>query len=317
MCKILITGAFGFIGTNLSSYLSAKRKYILTAVDLPNNSKHLYTAIYTWSEINNIDWNSLDTIIHLAGIAHDTKNTYDSKKYFEINVGLTKLVFDYFLKSRAKKFIFFSSVKAVADSIQDGILTEDVLPDPHTPYGKSKLEAERYLLSQPIPEGEKIYILRPCMIHGPGNKGNLNLLYKFIKLGMPYPLGAFENKRSFTSIANLNFILEQIIEGDISSGIYQIADDEALSTNEVITQIAIALGKKERIWKVNQQLIKQMAKLGDMLHLPFNSERLKKLTENYVVSNHKLIEALGTQLPVSSSEGLLHTVKNFAMDSKA
>jgi nucleoside-diphosphate-sugar epimerase len=116
MCKILITGAFGFIGTNLSSYLSAKRKYILTAVDLPNNSKHLYTAIYTWFEINNIDWNSLDTIIHLAGIAHDMKNTEDFQRYFEVNVGLTKSIFEYFANSEAKKFIFFSSVKAVADS---------------------------------------------------------------------------------------------------------------------------------------------------------------------------------------------------------
>jgi len=94
-------------------------------------------------------------------------------------------------------------------------------------------------------------------------------------MGIPYPLGAFENKRSFTSIENLIFILEQIIKRDIASGIYQIADNEALSTNEVIKLIAMALGKKERIWKVNQQLIKQMAKLGDLLHLPFNSERFK------------------------------------------
>jgi nucleoside-diphosphate-sugar epimerase len=312
MCKILITGALGFVGSNLSSYFSANKKYELFAIDLANNSNHLYNAYYTWSEINNINWNRFDSIIHLAGIAHDSKKILDSKKYFEINVGLTKLIFDYFLKSSAKKFIFFSSVKAVADSVQDEMLTEETLPDPHTPYGKSKLEAEQLILSQAIPEGKKIYILRPCMIHGPGNKGNLNLLYKYIKLRIPYPLGAFENKRSFTSIENINFILEQIIEGDISSGIYHIADDEALSTNEVIAQIAMALGKKERIWKVNKQFIKRMAKFGDMLHLPFNSVRLKKLTENYIVSNRKLIEAIGKSLPVSSREGLLHTVKNFA-----
>lgn len=312
MYKILITGAYGFVGSNLSLYLSEKQGCKLFALDIRAIRNNYFVANYSWSELDSIIWDEMETIIHLAGLAHDTKNTLDTKKYFEINVGLTKQVFDFFLKSKAKKFIFFSSVKAVADSVQGEILTEDSLPNPHTLYGKSKLEAERYILSQPIPEGKSIYILRPCMIHGPGNKGNLNLLYKFIKLGIPYPLGAFENKRSFTSITNLNFILEHIIKGNISSGIYQIADDEALSTNEVITQIATALGKKERIWKVNQQFMKKMAKLGDMLHLPFNSERLKKLTENYVVSNHKLIEALGKPLPVSSKEGLLHSLRSFS-----
>jgi hypothetical protein len=72
------------------------------------------------------------------------------------------------------------------------------------------------------------------MIHGPVDKRNLNVLYKFVKIGIPYPLGPFENKRSSTSIKNLSFIVEQIAEGEISSGIYQIADDEALSTNGVV-----------------------------------------------------------------------------------
>jgi len=76
------------------------------------------------------------------------------------------------------------------------------------------------------------------MIHGPGNKGNLNLLYKLVQKGLPWPLGAFENKRSFTSIDNLTHIITQIIEKEIDPGIYQIADDEALSTNELIQLIA-------------------------------------------------------------------------------
>ncbi len=84
------------------------------------------------------------------------------------------------MQSKAKKFIFFSTVKAVADSVE-GILNEETTPNPKTAYGKSKLAAEQYINRQPIPDDKLVYILRPCMIHGPGNKGNLNLLYSIVK----------------------------------------------------------------------------------------------------------------------------------------
>src|SRR5690606_1547157 len=116
-----------------------------------------------------------------------------------------------FLKRDAEVFIYMSSVKAAADTV-DGILTEEKQPNPKTPYGQSKRKAEEYLLNATLPEGKRVYILRPCMIHGPGNKGNLNLLYKFVQKGIPYPLAAFENRRSFLSIDNLNFVILQLLQ---------------------------------------------------------------------------------------------------------
>lgn len=79
------------------------------------------------------------------------------------------------MKSKAKKFIFFSTAKAAADKV-DGVLTEDVVPTPVGPYGESKIAAEKYIQEHLVVD-KQVYILRPCMIHGPGNKGNLNLLY--------------------------------------------------------------------------------------------------------------------------------------------
>ena len=84
-------------------------------------------------------------------------------------------MFDQFLKSDCETFIYMSSVKAVVDQA-DGILTENVKPNPITVYGKSKLAAEEYILSRKNLKNKRVYILRPCMIHGPNNKGNLNLL---------------------------------------------------------------------------------------------------------------------------------------------
>ena len=191
-------------------------------------------------------------------------------------------------------------------------MTEDVTPNPITHYGKSKLLAEQYILSQLIPDDKRVYILRPCMIHGPGNKGNLNLLYNLVSKGFPWPLGLFENSRSYLSIENLCFIIRELIEReDISSGVYNVADDVPLSTNEIVKMISESKGKKAVILNISVSFIKQIAYVGDVLNLPLNSDRLQKLTESYIVSNAKIKKVLGKQLPVSSKEGLMQTFKSF------
>lgn len=260
----------------------------------------------------------VDAIIHLAGKAHDTKNKSAADIYFKINTELTKKIFDYFTgHSSTKKFIFFSSVKAAVDKVPGEVLTEDVTPCPVGPYGESKVRAEEYILTKLTKEpesfqGRDVIILRPCMIHGPGNKGNLNLLYGVISKGIPWPLGAFENIRTFTSIDNLTFVISGILEKTIENGVYNMADDEALSTNELISVICGAMDKKARIWKLPKGLINLMAKTGDILHLPLNTFRLTKLTENYVASNAKIKRALGiSKMPVQAQDGLTKTIKSF------
>jgi nucleoside-diphosphate-sugar epimerase len=150
------------------------------------------------------------------------------------------------------------------------------------------------------------------MIHGPGNKGNLNLLYKVVSKGIPWPLDAFENKRSFVSMDNLAFVISQILEKNIEPGIYNIADDQPLSTNRLVQLIAESHGQKARIWHLSPRFISVIFRLGGKLHLPINSERLKKLTESYVVSNSKLKKALGVKtLPVTAEEGMRKTLRSF------
>jgi len=303
MQKILITGYTGFIGSNITRYLSENILYGVDILQKDSVSQH-----FTWEALNEVD--DIDCIIHLAGKAHDTKNISAEQEYFDINTGLTQQIFDWFLKSGAKKFIYFSTVKAAADVVSE-ILTEDIGPKPKGPYGESKLAAEKYIL-QNLSGDKLVYILRPCMIHGPGNKGNLNLLYKIQQKGLPWPLGAFENKRSFCSIDNLSFVIQQLINKNIEPGIYQVADDEALATNELIRLIAASQNKKAKIWNIPATLIETIARLGGFLHLPLNSERLKKLTESYVVSNQKIKKALGIdKMPVTVEEGMKKTFESF------
>ena len=308
--KILITGVHGFVGSNLVKALS--KDHTIYGLDIINPTKEGVQFTISWNHLDKVDGiPEVDAIIHLAGKAHDTKNDAAADVYFKVNTDLTKKIYNYYLKSKAKKFIFFSTAKAAADKV-DGILTEDVVPSPVGPYGESKIAAEKYIQEHLVAE-KQVYILRPCMIHGPGNKGNLNLLYGVVKKGIPWPLGAFENRRTFTSIENLCFVIDGLLNKDVPTGIYNMGDDEALSTNELIEEICKSLGKKAHIWKLPKGLMTGIAKIGGALHLPLDSERLRKLTENYISSNAKIKKALGVEkMPVDAREGLKVTLKSFA-----
>ena len=312
--KILITGVHGFVGSNLVTALS--KDHIIYGLDIVSPLKDGVKFTFPWESLSKKDEiPEVDAIIHLAGKAHDTKNQSAADVYFKVNTGLTKKIYDYYLTSKARIFIFFSSIKAAADRVEGDFVDENVVPSPKGPYGESKIAAEEYIRTNTDSMNDtdkKVYILRPCMIHGPGNKGNLNLLYGVVKKGIPWPLGAFENKRTFTSIDNLCFIIEGLLTKEVKSGIYNINDDEAVSTNELIEIICGVMGKKARIWRIPQGFMETFAKLGGLLHLPLNPERLQKLTENYISSNAKIKKALGIEkLPVRAKEGLYKTIKSF------
>ncbi len=311
--NILITGVHGFVGSNLVAYLSLG--HTIYGLDIVAPSKKGVIKTFSWDDLAAGIVPEVDAIVHLAGKAHDTKNETEADIYFKVNTGLTQKIYDYFLNSSAKKFIFFSTAKAAADRVE-GILTEDVTPTPVGPYGESKIKAEEYILGN-LPAKKQVYILRPCMIHGPGNKGNLNLLYSIVSKGIPWPLGAYENRRTFTSVENICFAVNGVLTKNISSGVYNMGDDEALSTNELIEIICSTLGKKTHIWRLPKGFMTFCAKLGGWFHLPLNSDRLQKLTENYVSSNEKIKKALGvTEMPVSARDGLVRTINSFKSGSK-
>ena len=271
--KVLMTGSHGFVGTNLIEALAGEFEII------------------RWDARVDRELPDVDAVIHLAGLAHDTKYVIAADNYFNVNTVLSKNIYDRFLESKAKKFIFFSSIKA---------------QDNDTPYAQSKKKAEDYIIKNEdhrIDRNKDVYILRPCMMHGKGNKGNLNLLYKVVRLGLPWPLAAFENQRSFASMGNVSFIVNGLLRNDIDSGIYNICDDETVSTNELIRIICGCLGKKARLWRIPRGIMTGLAKIGDLCHLPINSERLDKLTENYIVDNSDIKRALGIDhMPVMAKD---------------
>lgn len=286
--KLLITGAYGFVGTNLCRYL-AEKGHECIALDLPAAKQDgvPYASFLSWDDLEKLP--EVDAVVHLAGKAHDMKKVSSPQSYFDVNVGLTQKIFTA-TEGKTRRFIYFSSIKAV---------------DGDTPYAQSKREAEKWL------DGRAI-VLEPAMIHGPGNKGNLNLLVKVVKKGIPWPLAAFKNKRSFTSIGNICAVVEALAERG-ENGTYPVCDDTPVSTNRLIELIAEAYGKKARLWRVPRWIMRLVASVGSALHLPLDRERLGKLTEDSVVDNSALRTALGWQkMPVEAEEGLKTTLAEFA-----
>ncbi|MCA6069113.1 NAD-dependent epimerase/dehydratase family protein [Chryseobacterium sp. RG1] len=300
--KINIFGTTGFIGENLTDKLH--ENYKISAVSLRNNN-----------------WNNelveSEVFINLVGKAHDHNKTATEADFHHVNVDLTKDIFNAFIESDAALFIHVSSLAALEEFESTKPLNEEDICNPNSWYAKSKREAEIWLMNQKLPENKKMIVLRPPMVHGKGDKGNLVLLYKLISKGIPYPLASFENNRSFISIDNFCFFIDEIIKNKnkLDSGIYHISDDEIVSSKEIIKIIQKVENKKTLNVGLPKFFVKGLAKIGDILPIPLNSIRLKKMTSDLMVSNQKIKSALGIEkLPLSAEEGLIKTIKSFTKE---
>lgn len=296
---INILGASGFIGKNLTQKLS--KDFEVKNVSLRNENWRTQLS-------------DAEVLINLVGKAHDHKGTATESDFFHANLELTKQIFEAFKKNESKVLIHISSLAALEEIESNKALVETDNTNPQSFYGKSKREAEKWLVEQELPNDKKIIILRPPMVHGPGDKGNLGLLYKLISKGIPYPLAAFDNKRSFISIDNFSYFIEEIIKKhiDLDSGIFHIADDEAISTSSIIDIIKKIENKSVPNLSLPKALMKLLAKVGDVIPFPLNTIRLKKMTSDLIVSNQKIKTSLGIEkLPLTAEEGIIKTIKSF------
>jgi nucleoside-diphosphate-sugar epimerase len=267
--------------------------------------------------MRNLNWSKdnypTDCIINLVGKAHDFTGKATEDDFFFANFELAKKAFNLFISSQAKLFIHISSLAAIEEVESAKSLAENAAYNSVSPYGRSKQAAEDWLLSQKLPTDKKLIILRPPMVHGAGDKGNLKQLFSIVSKGIPYPLVRFKNKRSFLSIDNFCFYIEQILlqNEKLSSGIYHLSDDETLSSNEIVKIMKQETGLKVPCFPLPKRIISFLSKLGDHTGaFPLNTWRLKKLTSNLVVSNKKIKVALAIErLPKTAKEGLRDTIR--------
>lgn len=287
--KILLTGSSGFVGSHVIKQL--KNDFTLYAISTKATANEYVSKTYAWNEINNIE-ESFDAVIHMAGLAHDTQNKNAESAYFEVNVGLTEKLLENISNWNCSTFIYISSVKAAVDSTANHVLTEEMPSTASNVYGRSKLKAEQVIMNHNNTIDR--IILRPVMVYGRAQKGNLITLEKWIRKGLWFPFKQWKNKRSVLSVNNLSSVIKTVVKNPIPSGVYFISDDRPVSTSDILKSIGKGINRKVRLIPVPNWLIK--------LGLAILPNKIKAITDKVLgsleVDNSKLKSGLGiTEMP--------------------
>ncbi len=293
-----MTGAQGFIGLELTRILR-EQGYVVRSLGrhATDNGNH-YVHDLADLECPPALLEGITTVFHLAGKAHDVaKNSYDAAEYRQVNTEGTRKLLEAARQAGAKRFIFFSSVKAVG-WIDDQLMDESVTTLADTPYGQSKFAAEQLVLyggyvPHPV-------VIRPCMVYGKADKGNLPRMIKAIKYGLFPPLPETHNRRSMVHVEDVVRAAILAAENPEAAGqIYIVTDGVSYSTRQIYDWIRTALGKPRVNWAIPLGFLKGLAKVGDAVsriigrHLPFDSEALEKLTGSAWYSSAKIQRELG------------------------
>ena len=233
MKKVLITGANSFVGTNIEKWLlKTPELFQVETVDTMND---------VWKQA---DFTKYDAVFHVAGIAHVAPKPEMAPLYYKVNRDLTIEIAKYAKEHGVKQFIFMSSgiVYKASKSLKGDVKTKDTQPQPNDFYGDSKLQAENGLKDLDSPSF-KVCILRPPMIYGPGNKGNLPRLGWLATKVPVFP--AWHNKRSMVYVENLAEFVKQAVLHELQ-GTFFPQNAEYSDTVEIVRQFAKEHGHK--IW---------------------------------------------------------------------
>ncbi len=325
MKTILITGATGFIAGHLIPLLYQQGWQIIAAVR--SNSHQLLPALIKTVVVGNIDENTdwkvalkgVDTVIHLAARAHILQDDASNpeSEFIKINTLGTANLVQQAMQANVKQFIFISSIGAIT-TLSDKILTENSICQPDTPYGRSKLQAEKDLIELAKSSQMAWTILRPTLVYGQGNPGNMERLMKLVQRKLPLPFGALNNRRSFVYVGNLvDAIMTMITHPKAKNQMFLISDGQEISTTQLIHQIADCMELPCSLLPIPLNVLKLMGYLGDgierLTQKPFilNSPTIARLSGSLWVDSRKICHTLNWQPPYSFEQGLKETLKNY------
>jgi len=318
--RVLVTGASGFIGQHLVPALLARGVEVVAAsrsrgTGIPPQAEFRPTDLTDARAVEGLA-KGCDTVVHLAGLAHMIGIALGDDDFDKLNVDGTRNVLREALGSGVARFVFLSSA-LVGGNTSPRPLTERDTPRPGDPYARSKARAEQVVSDATAGTGTWAAILRPPMVYGPGNRGNLPRLASLIRRGLPLPFGSVSNARSVLFIDNLVNAVLTLIEQEPTAGahgvanVFYVADGSPLSTADLAREIGAALGTPARIVAVPKFILMSLARAGDAVAtfapFPFTTRELTKLVGTLVVDDSRLRRATGYASPVTTRDGIRRT----------
>lgn len=323
MTTILVTGATGFIGRHLCAGLldagyavrGAYRNSLPTADPDPR---------IEWVQAGELgpdtDWSfaldSVSYVVHLAGLAHQAGvNEEDiSADFYRVNTegtrSLAKAVAE---RASVKRVVFVSSIKALP---KNGCPSEE----PDSIYGRSKKLAEGAVETELRGAASDWCVLRPCLVYGPGNPGNMARLLRLINSGLPLPFASIHNRRSFIFVGNLvSAIVSCLSHPGASRETFTVSDGEPVSTPELLEELSKSAGRRLRLFPLPMPVLKGVARCGDVIKyvtgvsVGWDSYSVERLCGSLVASCSDIQERTGWTPPFSKKQGLHITVQSYPM----
>lgn len=312
---IAVTGASGFIGGALLKSISSDRKYVVRAIYrsspaliLDNCKAFVCGALDAQTDFSTA-LDGVDVVVHCAARVHVmSESASDPMTEFRAaNVVATENLARTAARCGAKRFIFISSIKVNGEATPFGIpYHADDLAAPADPYGLSKLEAENALKLIAAETGMDVVIIRPVLVYGPGVKANFRNMMKWLSKGAVLPFGAINNRRSLVSLYNLtDFIRVCLTHPAAANRIFLVSDGEDVSTTQLLTKMARALGRRARLIPVPSVLLVAAAALLNKKSLS------QRLCGNLQVDIDKNRALLGWSPKMTLDEGIKLTAEYY------
>jgi nucleoside-diphosphate-sugar epimerase len=305
--RVLVTGASGFVGSALTPVLEQAGYEVVAAVrtlDAPvaGNAKSVRVGTIgprtDWSEA----LKDVAAVVHLAAMVHVRESEGELEAFRAVNVAGTERLARAARDAGARRFVFVSSIGVHGGRTVGRPFDESSPLAPHTAYVRSKAEAEQALLRVSAGAGLQTVVLRPPLVYGPGNPGNLERLLRLIELGIPLPFGSISNRRSFIFSKNLAHCIAACISHPAAAGrTFVVRDGEDISTPELIDRLARELGRPSRLFPFPALLLR----IGSRLVGHYRD--LDRLVSDLAVDDSEIRRALGWVSPYTLEQGLAAT----------
>lgn len=317
MQKVLVTGASGFLGRFVCDDLRGRGLDVVTthrdlSIAGANDRARIRWDLEDAATLRVQDLIGVDAVVHLAARVHVMGHDARNDAFFRgPNVDATKHLAEVAAAAGAKRFVYMSSIKVNGEATTVSAFTPEDRPAPEDAYGRSKLLAERALYEISGQSGLQVVVVRPPLVYGPGVGGNFLRMLRWVARGWPLPLGGVANLRSYVSAWNLaDLVGTALLHPDASGRKLLVADGPAVSTADLLRQLARGCGRQPLLFKVPERMMRVAAQLIG------REQDIARLCGSLVVDDSSTRAVLGWSPPVPFDDGILRTAHWYEESAK-